>query len=88
MKQKGIYSGEWAGCSHLKEKYDELLKAHQEFEKMLADGWQVTNVKKAKRPRIKRPRQVRVKVFDRSVVIDYNTYLNKYQGFTVLVEIF
>ena len=47
--------GEWAGCSHLKEKRDELLKAHQEFVDMLANGFKVDDVKvKSKRPRIKR----------------------------------
>jgi hypothetical protein len=79
------------GSSDVPKMRHEQMEAHKRFQQMLADGWQVQNVKKARRPRIAKPRtpkQVRVKVFDRSVVIDYKDYLDRYQGFTVLVEIY
>ena len=56
MKQN--INGEWAGSSHLAEKLEQARLGHEEFQKMLADGWQVKNVR-AKRPRIKRDRQPR-----------------------------
>lgn len=79
------------GSSDVPKMRQEQREAHKRFQQMLADGWRVESVKKAKRPRIvkpKTPKQVRVKVFDRSVVIDYKDYLDRYQGFTVLVEIY
>ena len=47
------YRGEWCATSHLKEKRAELLKAHEEFQRMLDNGYQI-KVTKIKRPRIKR----------------------------------
>ena len=82
--------GQWAGSSHLKERYDELKKAHEEFQKMLADGWQVTNAKK-KRPRIqktKTPRKVVISVFGNKTTVTYQEYLNRCQGFKIVMEIF
>jgi len=62
MKNHNIRS-QWAGCSNFKERYDELKKAHEEFQKMLADGYQITAVKRVRRPRIhKEPTPKRIKV--------------------------
>ena len=64
MKQR-IYRGEWAGCSNLTERRRELNKAHEEFQKLLADGYEITAVKRVKRPRIqkeKTPRKVEVSI--------------------------
>jgi hypothetical protein len=71
--------GQWAGSSHLKERREELLKAHEEFEKMLAEGWQITSVKKAKRPRIHRektPRKVEVSIMNGlvKVIVDFTEW--------------
>jgi hypothetical protein len=58
MKQNNNIRGEWAGSSHLAEKLEQARLGHEEFQKMLAEGWQVKDVK-AKRPRIKKDRQPR-----------------------------
>lgn len=89
MKQNRI-RGEWAGSSHLKERREELLKAHEEFQKMLADGWQVTNVRK-RRPRIsspKTPREVEVAIFGGKVRMTFAEYQQRGQGLKVIMEIF
>lgn len=81
---------QWAGCSNFKERREELLKAHEEFERMLADGWQVTNAKK-KRPRIqkaKTPRKVVISVLGNKTTVTYQEYLNRCQGFKIVMEIF
>lgn len=71
--------GQWAGSSHLKERREELLKAHEEFEKMLADGWQIISAKKVKRPRIQRektPRKVEVSIMNGlvKVIVDFTEW--------------
>lgn len=84
------YRSQWAGCSNFKERREELLKAHEEFEKMLADGWEVTNAKK-KRPRIqkaKTPRKVVISVLGNKTTVTYQEYLNRCQGFKIIMEIF
>ena len=84
------YRSQWAGCSNFKERREELLKAHEEFERMLADGWQVTNAKK-KRPRIqkvKTPRKVVISVLGNRTTVTYQEYLNRCQGFKIVMEIF
>lgn len=89
MRQNKI-RGEWAGCSNFKERREELLKAHEEFQKILADGWQVTNAKK-KRPRIqkaKTPRQVVISILGNKMTVTYQEYLNRCQGFKIVMEIF
>lgn len=70
---------EWAGCSDFKERREELLKAHEEFKKMLAEGWQITNAKRAKRPRIQRektPRKVEVSIMNGlvKVIVDFTEW--------------
>ena len=82
--------GQWAGCSDFKERREELLKAHEEFKKMLAEGWQVTNAKK-KRPRIqktKTPRKVVISILGNKMTVTYQEYLNRCQGFKIIMEIF
>ena len=84
------YRSQWAGCSNFKERREELLKDHEEFERMLADGWQVTNAKK-KRPRIqkaKTPRKVVISVLGNKTTVTYQEYLNRCQGFKIVMEIF
>jgi hypothetical protein len=75
--------GEWAGCSHLKEKRNELLKAHQEFVDMLANGWHVDDVKvKHKRPRIKREKfKVIITCFGsmKITIEEYNQYCRDFK---------
>jgi len=84
------YRSQWAGCSNFKERREELLKAHEEFERMLAEGWQVTNAKK-KRPRIqkaKTPRKVVISVLGNKITVTYQEYLNRCQGFKIVMKIF
>jgi len=89
--KRSSHRGEWAGCSDFKERREELLKAHEEFKKMLAEGWQVTNAKKAKRPRIqktKTPRKVVISILGNKMTVTYQEYLNRCQGFKIVMEIF
>lgn len=53
MRQNKI-RGEWAGCSNFKERREELIKAHEEFQKLLDSGYEITAVKRVKRPRIQK----------------------------------
>ena len=89
MKQPNIRK-EWAGCSNFQEKVKELNEAHQEFLQMLADGWQITNVRK-KRPRIskpKTPRIVEVAIFGSKMRMTFAEYQQHGQGLKVTMEIF
>ena len=84
--------GQWAGSSHLKERREELLKAHEEFERMLADGWQVINVRK-KRPRIQRektPRKVEVSIMNGlvKITVDYTEWQEHGSVGTIIKEIY
>ena len=58
------HRGQWAGCSNFKERRAELLKAHEEFQRLLYSGYQIAEVKKKpRRPRIhKEPTPKRIKV--------------------------
>jgi hypothetical protein len=74
----------------------ELKAAHQEFEKMLADGWKVTNTKKAKRPRIKRedkrtPKQVVIslgEVMAATMTISWESYQRYGKGMKIVMRIY
>lgn len=71
----------------------ELREAHKEFEKMLADGWQVTNAKKAKRPRIQKikvPRKVEVSIMNGlvKVIVDFTEWQAHGSVGTVVKEIY
>ena len=90
MRQNRI-RGEWAGSSHLREKYDELLQAHQEFERLLAEGYEITSVRKAKRPRIQKaqqPKYVVTLVFGRELKMTIEEYNTRGQGFKKVREIY
>lgn len=68
--------GEWAGSSHLKERREELLKAHEEFQRLLDSGYEITAVKRVRRPRIQRektPRKVEVSIMNGlvKVIVDF-----------------
>ena len=84
-----VYRGEWAGCSNFREKREELNKAHEEFTKMVADGWQLSI--KPRRPRIKKPktpREVEVLIFGGKVRMSFAEYQQRGQGLKVVMEIF
>lgn len=78
------------GSSNHAERLAELKANHEEFQKMLADGWQVTNTK-VKRPRIqkaKTPRKVVISVLGNKITVTYQEYLNRCQDFKIVMEIF
>jgi len=82
---------QWAGCSNFKEKREELLKAHEEFQKMLADGYQITAIKKVRRPRIQKtqqPKYVVTLVFGRELKMTIEEYNTRGQGFKKVREIY
>lgn len=92
MKRNKI-RGEWAGCSYLKEKYEELNKAHQEFKKLLDSGYQITAVKRVKRPRIqkeKTPRKVEVSIMNGlvRVIVDFTEWQAHGSVGTIVKEIY
>ncbi len=90
MRQNRI-RGEWAGSSHLKERYNELKKAHEEFQRLLDSGYEITAVKKSRRPRIqkaKTPKKVVISVLGNKTTVTYQEYLNRCQGFKIVMEIF
>ena len=83
--------GQWAGYSNFKERYNELKQAHEEFQKLLDSGYEITAVKKARRPRIqkaKTPRKVVISVLGNKTTVTYQEYLNRCQGFKIVMEIF
>lgn len=90
MKQNRI-RGEWAGSSHLKERYDELKKAHEEFQKLLDSGYEITAVKRVRRPRIQKtqqPKYVITLVFGRELKMTIEEYNTRGQGFKKVREIY
>lgn len=78
------------GSSNHAERLAELKANHEEFQKMLADGWQVTNTR-VKRPRIQRapqPRYVVTLVFGRELKMTIEEYNTRGQGFKKVREIY
>ena len=78
------------GSSNHAERLAELKANHEEFQKMLADGWQVTDAKK-KRPRIQRtpqPKYVVTLVFGRELKMTIEEYNTRGQGFKKVREIY
>ena len=78
MRQNKI-RGEWVGCSNFKERREELIKAHEEFQKLLDGGYEITTVKRGKRPRIQRekaPRKVEVSIMNGlvKITVDYTEW--------------
>ena len=90
------HRGQWVGCSNFKERREELLKAHEEFQKMLADGYQITAVKKSdkpKRQRIKKtktPRKVEVSIMNGliKVTVDFTEWQAHGSIGTIIKEIY
>ena len=84
---------EWAGCTDLTTKIELLRAAHEEFEaselkKRLDAGYKPTEVK-VERPRIKKvPRKVVISVLNGKITVTYKEYLNRCQGFKIVMEIF
>lgn len=90
MRQNRI-RGEWAGSSHLKERYDELKKAHEEFQKLIDSGYEITAVKRVRRPRIQKtqqPKYVVTLVFGRELKMTIEEYNTRGQGFKKVREIY
>lgn len=86
MKNR-TYRGEWCGTSHPKEKRQELLKTHEEFKKMLDNGFQIKEVKvKHKRPRIQKSVEKEnfkiVMVFGKPMKLTIQEY-NDHWAFTI-----
>lgn len=90
MKQTN-YRGEWAGCSDLTERRKELSKAHEEFQKMLDNGYQIKEAR-VKRPRIKKdkqPRQVVVTLGgDWTVKMTLEEYQKRGDGLKIVMKIY
>ena len=90
MKQK-VYRGEWAGCSDLTERRRELTKAHEEFQKMLDNGYQIKEAR-VKRPRIKKdvqPRQVVVTLGGNwTVKLSFEEYQKRGDGLKIVMKIY
>jgi len=85
--------GQWVGSSHLKERREELLKAHEEFQKMLDNGYQITAVKRVRRPRIqkeKTPRMVEISVMNGlvKITVDYTEWLEHGSVGTIVKKIY
>lgn len=79
------------GSSHNTERLAELKANHEELQRMLANGWEITAVKKTKRPRIqkpKTPREVEVSIFGGKVRMTFAEYQQRGQGLKVIMEIF
>ena len=90
MRQNKI-RGEWAGCSNFKERREELIKAHEEFKKLLDSGYEITAVKRVRRPRIQKtqqPKYVVTLVFGRELKMTIEEYNTRGQGFKKVREIY
>ena len=85
--------GQWAGCTDLTTKIEELRAAHEQFEaselkKRLDAGYKVKEAR-TERPRIqKAPKKVVIKVFNGKITISYRDYIRKCQGFTIITNIY
>ena len=90
MKQN-VYKGEWAGCSNFQERREELSKAHEEFLKMQANGFTVTEAR-VKRPRIQQertPKQVIVTLGGEwTVKMSFAEYQQRGQGLRIVMKIY
>ena len=81
---------QWAGCSDFNERKKKLLEAHEEFLRLIDNGFKITEVRK-KRPRIhssKTPKEVEVAFFGGKVRMTFQEYQEHGQGLKVLMEIF
>lgn len=76
------------GSSDNAERMKELKTNHERLQEMLANGWKVTSTRRAKRPRIKRPKEVIVSLFGGKVKMTFAEYKQYGDGLKVLMEIF
>ena len=82
---------QWAGCSNFKERRAELLKAHEEFQKLLDNGYEITTVKRVRRPRIQKtqqPKYVVTLVFGKELKMTIEEFNTRGQGFKKIREIY
>ena len=90
MKQK-IYRGEWAGCSDLTEKRKELTKAHEEFQRLLDNGYQIKEAR-VKRPRIQKetnPKKVVITLGGSwTVTMSFEEYKKHGDGLKIVMKIY
>ena len=90
MKQK-IYRGEWAGCSDLTEKRRELNKAHEEFQRLLDNGYQIKEAR-VKRPRIQKetnPKKVVITLGGSwTVTMSFEEYKKHGDGLKIVMKIY
>lgn len=90
MKQN-VYRGEWAGCSDLADRKKELAKAHEEFQRMLDNGYQIKEAR-VKRPRIKKetqPKQVVVTLGGNwTVKLSFEEYQKRGDGLKIVMKIY
>lgn len=87
-----IYRGKWAGSSHLKERRMELEQAHEEFLKMVNNGWKIASAK-PKRKRIQRtpqPKMVVTIVFGKETRVTIEEFETMYKplNFKIVEEIY
>jgi hypothetical protein len=85
------HRGQWAGCSDLTERRKELLKAHEEFQRMLDNGYQLKEVK-VKRHRIKKeaqPKQVVVTLGGNwTIKLSFEEYKQRGDGLKIVMKIY
>ena len=90
MKQN-VYRGEWAGCSDLTDRMKELTKAHEEFQRMIDNGYQLKDVK-VKRPRIKKETQHKQVVVtlggNWTVKLSFEEYQKRGDGLKIVMKIY
>ena len=83
---------EWAGCSNFKERREELRKAHEEFQRLLDNGFKIKEVR-VKRPRIqkeKTPHKVEVSVMNGlvKVIVDFTEWQEHGSVGTIVKKIY
>lgn len=90
MEQNNI-RGQWAGSSHLAEKKEELLKAHEEFQRMIANGYQIkeAKVKRSRIKKVKNPKQVVVSLGEGwTLRLSFSDYLKRGDGLKIIMRIY
>lgn len=79
------------GSSNHEERMKELRENHEQFQKMLADGWKVTEAK-VKRPRhkvIKQPKEVVVTLGGSwTLKMSFHDYQQRGEGLKIVMRIY
>lgn len=79
------------GCSDFKERYEELKKNHEEFLKMVENGFQIKSVR-PKRPRIKEKKNPKAVVVtlggEWTVTLSFDDYKKRGEGLKVVMKIY